>query len=253
MPLVHLTANFSDITQEGIMFTGTIDITNPNTIDFSIEHLTATMTTETGIQVGTLEIPGETILAKTTKQLRGSGWILLKALDAQVIQVALTADVSIGVAGVRKSMNLSVKADILPPSLERLLSDLPTEASLTGEYRYSLKNGLHDTVTFTIKNPNNLTLLAEDLTVKIYRVDGTKTREISNGTLPDGLIYPKNTSVFQGDMFVPLTQLWPRRGEHFIPDQLQVILRANVTIQGINQTIWIGVIGYQNFAVHRFF
>lgn len=253
MPLIHLAANFSDITQEGLTFTGIIDITNPNTIDLSIEHLSATITTETGIRVGTLEIQGETIPAKTTKQLRGSGWILLKALDAQELQLTLTADVIIAAAGLRKSMNLSVQADILPPSLERLLSDLPTEASLTGVYRYSLKNGLHDTVTFTIKNPNNLTLLAEDLTVKIYRVDGTKTRMISNGTLPNGLIYPQNTTVFQGDMFVPLTQLWPRRGEHFIPDQLQVILRSNVTIQGINQTIWIGVIGYQNFAIHRFF
>ncbi|HIH00032.1 MAG TPA: hypothetical protein HA258_05560 [Thermoplasmata archaeon] len=53
-------------------------------------------------------------------------------------------------------------------------------------------------------------------------------------------------------MFIPLTQFRPRLGEHFIPDQLQVVLRSNVTIQGLNQTIWIGVIGYQDFPIHRF-
>jgi len=252
MPRIHLAANFSDITQEGINFTGVIEITNPNTIGIEIEDLSANITTETGIYVGTVSIQGKTIPAKTTKQLTGSGWILLKALDAESLRMTLTGDIIIYVAGIRKPMNLSMEADLVPPSLERLLSDLPTEASLTGDYTYTLKDGLHDKITFTIKNPNKLTLFADDIIVQIYRVDGTKTRLLSNGTLPDGLITPQSTTVLQGDMFIPLTQLWPRRGERFIPDQLQVILRSNVTIQGFNQTIWIGVIGYQDFPIHRF-
>jgi hypothetical protein len=145
-----------------------------------------------------------------------------------------------------------MEADIIPPSLERLLSDLPTEASLTGVYSYTLKDGLHDKITFTINNPNNITLLAKDNTVQIFRIDGTKTRLISNGTLLDGVITPRGVTTLQGDMFIPLIQLWPRVGERFIPDQLQVILRSNITIQGFNQTIWIGVIGYQDFPFHRF-
>ncbi|HWR27016.1 MAG TPA: LEA type 2 family protein [Candidatus Thermoplasmatota archaeon] len=252
LPHIHLAANFSDITQEGINFTGVIEITNPNTIDISVENLSADITTETGIPVGTVTIQGETIPAKTTKQLTGSGWILLKALNAVSLRMTLTGDIIISIAGIRKPMNISLEADIIPPYLGQLLSDLPTEASLTGVYTYTLKDGLHDEVTFTIKNPNKLTLLANDITVQIYRVDGTKTRMISNGTLPDGFIAPQSTTVLQGDMFIPLTQLWPRRGERFIPDQLQVILRSNVTIQGFNQTIWIGVIGYQDFPFHRF-
>ena len=84
LPHIHLAANFSDITQEGINFTGVIEITNPNTIDISVENLSADITTETGIPVGTVTIQGETIPAKTTKQLTGSGWILLKALDAVI-------------------------------------------------------------------------------------------------------------------------------------------------------------------------
>ncbi len=252
LPHIHLAANFSDITQEGINFTGVIEITNPNTIDISVENLSADITTETGIPVGTVTIQGETIPAKTTKQLTGSGWILLKALNAVSLRMMMTGDIIISIAGIRKPMNISLEADIIPPSLGQLLSDLPTEASLTGVYTYTLKDGLRDEVTFTIKNPNKLTLLANDIIVQIYRVDGTKTRMISNGTLPDGLITPQSTTVLQGDMFIPLTQLWPRRGERFIPDQLQVILRSNVTIPGFNQTIWIGVIGYQDFPFHRF-
>jgi LEA14-like dessication related protein len=252
LPQVHLAANFSEITQEGINFTGTIEITNPNTIDIALENFSANIETETGIPVGTVIIQGKMIPAKTTQQLTGSGWLLLKALDAKTLQMTFKGDIIIFVAGIRKSMNLSVNADLVPPRLERLLSDLPTEASLTGNYRYTLKGGLHDQITFKIKNPNKITLLATDITVKIYRVDGNKTRQISNGTLPDGIIAQQNTTVLQGDMVIPLTKLWPRLGERFIPDQLQVVLRANITIQGFNQTIWIGVIGYQEFLLHRF-
>jgi LEA14-like dessication related protein len=252
LPQVHLSANFSEITQEGINFAGTIEITNPNPIDIAIENLSANIETETGIQVGTVTLQGKMIPGKTTRQLTGSGWLLLKALDAKTLQMTLIGNIIIYVAGIRKSMNLSVRSDLIPPRLERLLSDMPTEASLTGNYRYSLKEGLHDQITFKIKNPNKITLLAKDITVKIYRVDGNKTRQISNGTLPDGIIAQQNTTILKGDMVIPLTKLWPRLGERFVPDQLQVVLRANITIQGFNQTIWIGVIGYQEFLFHRF-
>jgi len=251
LPQIHLAANFSEITQEGVNFTGTIEITNPYSIDIAIENISITVETETGMQVGTVTIQGKTIPAKTSQQLTGSGQLLLKALDAKTLQMTLNGDIIVFVAGIRKSMNLSIDADINPPRLEQLLSDLPTDASLTGKYRYTLRGGLHDQIIFEVKNPNKLTFLVTDITVKIYRIDRNKTRLISNGTLADGVIIPQNTTILQGDMFIPLSQLWPRFGERFIPDRLQLILRANITIQGFNQTIWVGMIGYQDFPFHR--
>ena len=250
-PHIHLAANFSEITQQGVNFTGSIDITNPNSVDIEIENLSVTIETEIGLQVGAVMIKGKTISANTSQRLTGSGWVLLKALDAETLLMNLNGTIIVIVAGIRKSLKLSVDAEVIPPRIEQILSDLPTDASLTGKYRYSLKGGLHDEITFEVINPNKLTLVAKDLTVKLYRIDRNKTRLISNGTLDDGIIAPQTTTVIKGEMFVPLTQLWPRFGERFIPDRLQLILRANVTIPGLNQTIWIGVIGYQDFPIHR--
>jgi len=251
LPQIQLSGNFSEITQEGVNLTGTLIITNPYTIDIAMENLSAAVETDTGIPVGTITIEGKAIPAKTTQQLIGNGRILLKALDAKILHMTLHGDFTVFIAGIRKSMNLSVEADIVPPRIEQLLSDMPTEASLTGKYRFTLLGGLHDQITFEINNPNKLTFLATDITVKINRIDRNKTRLISNGTLADGTITPQNITRLQGDMPIPLSQLWPRLGERFIPDRLQVILRANITIQGLNQTIWIGVIGYQDFPFHQ--
>jgi LEA14-like dessication related protein len=252
LPEIHLSVNFSEITQEGVNFTGIIEITNPYSIDIAIENISVTVETETGTPVGTVTVQEKTIPAKTSQQLTGSGRLLLKALDAKTLQMMLRGEVIVCIAGMKKTMDLSIDAEIIPPQLEQLLSDIPTDASLTGKYKYTLRGGLHDQINFKIKNPNKLTFLATDITVKIYRIDRNKTRLISNGTLADGVITQQNTTILQGDMFIPLIQLWPRLGERFVPDQLQVILRANITIQGFNQTIWIGVIGYQDFPFHRF-
>ncbi|DAC73355.1 MAG TPA: hypothetical protein DSN98_00265 [Thermoplasmata archaeon] len=251
LPQIYLAGNFSEITQEGVNFTGILEITNPYSIDMAIENLSANVETETGTQVGTVTIPGKMIPAKTSQQLAGSGQLLLKALDAKTLRMTLHGDITVFVAGIRKSMNLTVDADIVPPRLEKLLSDLPTDASLTGKYKYTIRGGLHDQIIFEIKNPNKLTFLATDITVKIYRIDRNKTRLLSNGTLADGVISSQNTTILQGDMLIPLSQLWPRFGERLLPDRLQLILRANITIPGFNQTIWVGVIGYQDFPFHR--
>ena len=253
LPQIQMAANFSEITEERVNFTGIIEVTNPNSIDIAMENISINVDTNTGMHVGTVTIQGNTIPGKTTKQLTGVGSVLLKALDARILYMTLQADVIVLIAGMKKTMNLSISAEITPPRLEQLLSDLPTDVSLTGKYKYSLKEGLHDQIIFEIKNPNKLTFLATNITVKIYRIDKNNTRLICNGTLANSVITPRNTTIIQGDMVIPLSQLWPQAGERLFADRLQVILRANITIEGLNQTIWIGVIVYQDFPFPRLF
>jgi LEA14-like dessication related protein len=250
LPQIHLAGNFSEITQEGVNFTGNIEITNPYSIDMSIENISVTIETQTGILVGTVIVQGKTIPAKTSQQLTGSGQLLLKALDAKTLRMTVHGEVIVLIAGIIKSMNLSIDADIIPPHLEQLLSDLPTDASLTGKYKLTL-GGLLDQITLVIINPNKLTFLATDITVHLYRIDRDKQRLMCNGTIPDGVISAQNTTILQGDMLVSYSQLLPHLGERLLADRLQVIVRTNITIQGLNQTIWVGMIGYQDFPFHR--
>jgi hypothetical protein len=250
LPQIHLAGNFSEITQEGVNFTGNIEITNPYSFDMAIENISVSVETETGMQVGTVTVQGKTIPAKTSQQQTGSGQLLLKALDAKTLRMTVHGEVIVLIAGIKKSMNFSVEADIIPPHLEQLLSDLPTDSSLTGKYKLTL-GGLLDQITLEIINPNKLTFHANDITVHIYRVDRDKQRLMCNGTIPDGVITSQNTTILQGDMLIPYSQLLPHLGERLFADRLQVIVRTNITIQGLNQTIWVGMTGYQDFPIHR--
>jgi LEA14-like dessication related protein len=250
LPDIHLEGNFSSLTQEGVNFTSSVGITNPYTFDLEIENLTVNIQTETGTNVGTITLPRATIPAETSGQLNGSGRLLLNALNAQTLHMRLQGDIVILVAGAKKTLNLSIDAQMNPPKIEQLLSDSPTDASLTGHFRLTLE-GLLDHITFTVVNPNKIKFLATNVTVQIYRVDRNKTRLICNGTLANGTIAPQSTSTLEGDMIIPYTHLLPQVGERLFADQLQVVMRANFTIPGVNQTIWIGMIGYQDFPFHR--
>jgi LEA14-like dessication related protein len=253
LPIIQMAMNFSEITEERVNITGIIEVTNPNTIDIAIENFSMTIDTNTGMQVGTVSIQGNIIPGKTTAQLTGMGSMLLKALDAKTLHLALQAEVLVVIAGMKKTMNLTIGTEITPPHLESLLSDLPTDVSLTGIYTYSLRGGVHDQIIFEIKNPNKLTFRATDITVQISRIDRNTTRLLCTSTLPDSVITPQNTTVLQGDMVIPLSELWPRVGERLFADRLEVMLRANITLPGLNQTMWIGVIVYQDFPFHRLF
>jgi hypothetical protein len=251
LPSISLQGNFSDITQTGVNFTGKLTITNPYSFDLRIENLTTTVLTNTGLSVGSLIMQGKTILAQTTQQIDGSGRLLLKALDAKTLHMTVNGTVTILVAGIQKSMNLSMNTDIVVPTIDRLFSHLPTDTSFTAISKIRVK-GLLEQITFEIFNPNNLTFIVHDITLSIIRVDYNKTRLLCNSTLPDTVFLPQSKTKLYGEMIIPYGKLLiPRKGERLLADSLQVIMRENITIQGLNQTIWVGMIGYQNFPFRR--
>lgn len=246
VPSIHLDGNFSDVTQEGVNYTGIVEISNPYTFTLAVQDIVLTMTTDSGIQVGSIAIQGKTILPHTTQQLLGSGKILLQSLDAHTLHMDLKGGLVIYVAGIEKSFNLSFGSDILVPRIDKLLSNLPTDTTMSTTYKFTLKGFLED-IAFEIVNPNKISLLAKDITLHLNRIDKNTSYSIANGTLENGIITPQTTTVLHGNILIPYRRLFMPVHGRFIPDRLQVIMRANVTIPGLNQTLWVGMIAYQDF------
>ncbi|MBN1280123.1 MAG: LEA type 2 family protein [Candidatus Thermoplasmatota archaeon] len=250
LPSIELQGNFSTITQNYVDFTEIINITNPYPFDLTLDDLSTTLMTNTGQSVGSISIPGQAIPAHTSHSLSGTGKILLKVLDAASLTMNLTGIVTVKIAGVEKTMTLTLASSLTIPQIDDLLSTLPTEGSLTGKYTPTLR-GVQDHIICTIVNPHNLSFIARNITVFIYRVDRDTQRLLCNGTIPDGIITPQATTSLEGVMVIPYRQLFPRRGERLLADRLAVTLRANITIDGLNQTLWLGATVYQDYPFHR--
>jgi len=250
LPSIHLDGNFSDITQEGVNFTGIIDITNPYTFPIVVDDLIMTMNTDTGLSIGSLQIEGATIAAKTNQQLTSSGRILLKVLDAKKLIMNLSGGLTVYVAGLKQTLNLSFESSIIVPRIENLLTGPPMDSSLTGVYQFTL-HGFVETIAFEVINPHKIAFLAKDIVVNIYRIDRNNSRLIGNGTLEEGIIAPQATTVLHGQVRIPYSQLVIPFKERVLPNRLQVIMRANVTIPGLNQTLWVGMVAYQDIRKPR--
>ena len=251
IPVVHVLGDFGEITTECINFTGTIEVYNPNSFEMFIEDLNAIIETETGENVGSLEVEGGTIPAKSSKSFKGDGSVLIVALNAETLSVNISSTAGVKIAGITKSISYSVNTQINIPKIEDIINlNIPTDAIIKSDLRATL-NGFVSDITLEIKNPNKIAILAKDIVISIYRVDKEESELIDSCSIEGGEAGPGEDLVLTARIPLSFRKLVFSRGKGFLPDALLIMVRANVTIPGLDQHIWVGVSGYQD--LHPFF
>ena len=245
-PVFHIETDFGEITQEGINFTGTIDVYNPNPFDMYVEDFSIEIETETGEIAGNLDVTEGTIPAKSSFNLICKGRILIEALNAKTLSVNMSGVAGVIVAGINKSIPFSIDAQLNIPKLEDILSsDTPTEAIIKSDMKATIRGFISD-MTLEISNPNKIGLIARDITFLIYRVDKDEKKLVGESIIEEAEIGPANTKNISTQILLPYSKLLFHRGNGFIPDGLLVIVRANITTPGLDAHVWIGVSGYQD-------
>lgn len=250
-PIVHIWGDFGEITEEGIDFSGTMDVYNPNPFDMYFEDLEVEIETETGESVGSLDIKGGIIPAKSSINLSGNGRLLIIALNAKTLSLNLNSVAGVKIAGINKSIPFSVNVHLNIPRLEDILSsDTPTDAIIKSDMKATLR-GFVSNMTLEINNPNKIGLIARDIVFSIYRVDKDERELIGESTIDESEVGSGNKTFITTEILLPYSKLFISRGKGFRPDALLVIVRANITISGLDSHAWIGVSGYQD--MHPFF
>jgi len=244
-PSLHIQVDFEEITQKEINLTGIITVDNPNTFDIYIDDISGMIVTETGKNVGYLKIFGDVIAAKSSQDFDGIGRIIIDAINAEVLMVNINGSAGAKIAGINESLSFNVQAQIPVPDLGTILSDEAIDAVIRGDYKVSIR-GLIDEIIFEVNNPHKIDLYAENITIFIHRVDNNEDRLITQGSLGSGLIKGENVTIFEGQCLIPYSKLFPVEGQRFFPDWLKITIRAEISILGINQSIKVGVVGYQD-------
>lgn len=250
-PVINIEADFGEINQKNINITMLVEVYNPNTFDISIEDILIKMVTETGESVGELIFTGGTLAAKSFMNFSGSGTIYIKALNAEKIIVNMSTKISATIAGFTKALPFYIEAQIKVPDLETLLSpDSPLDIIIWTDYKTSI-NGLISKMTLEVRNPTKIVFVVKDLIVSVYRVDKEDKKLISECELEEGIVEAENVTFLRGETIIPYLELLPQKGGGIIPEGILVRVRGNATIQGINQSVWVGVSGYQDLNPFR--
>lgn len=244
-PILHVEADFKEVTQESVNISVKVDVYNPNTFEIYVESFLVNVETETGENLGNLVIKGGEIAAKSSLIYNGTGRILFKALESKRLMINVSGAAGAKVASINKSIPFYVDAQIKTPDLDTLLSDMSMDAVIRGDYKASL-NGLIDYITFEVNNPHKITFLARNITVRLYRVDDDEECLIAEESLGEGIIKAQDVSSFNGKLVVPYPKLLPLKGGRLIPDGLKVAVKADVVLPVFNYSVQLGVVGYQD-------
>jgi len=106
-------------------------------------------------------------------------------------------------------------------------------------------------MTLEINNPNKILLETKDVTVNLYEVNEDTKKLISECKLNEGVIDKENITTLKGKTVIPYSRLITPKDGNIIPEGILMIVRGNVTVQGLNQSIWIGFGSYQNLHPFR--
>jgi len=249
-PSIKMNVEFGELTQKGLNLTGTIEAYNPNSFDIIIGDISAIITTDTGKTVGNLKIEGGNLGSQKSIELKSNGTILLDVLNYKTIVLNVSGRVGARIAGINETVPISIEAEIKVPDISNLLApNVPTDVIIIGDYKFSPK-GLIDNILLEIDNPNKIDIEARNITVTVFYLNAGEKTFIGGTSLEEGIVKAQSKEDFKGQLIIPYSKLFSTAGGRILPEQMLLTVRANVTIPGINQTIWVGVTGCQDF---RFF
>jgi len=256
LPQINIKGDFGEITSEGIDFITEVEVKNPNTFDILIEKLSVVLKTENDEIVGQFNINGNTIYANSKKILNGNGKILIVALNAKTLFINLSASSGMKIAGISKSIDIATEIQIDVPNLGEIIStDTPTEAFIDADMKFKrngfLSWGFISYMTLKIINPNKIDFIIKDVVFSIYRVDDVSQNLVGQCVVNESFVEAENTTSIPAEVYLPLKLII--KGQRLflpqMPNGFFVIIRANVTISGIDQGFWIGVSGYQDLRM----
>ena len=252
LPNINVHVDFGELGQKSVNVTAVLETYNPNSFDMTIKDVVINMTTEKGENVGEFSLSGGALAAKSFLNLSGNGTIKIEVLNAKQILASIDANVDETIAGYTKTLPLSLKATVGVPDLKTLLpSTLPTEAILRSDFRISLR-GLVSAITVEAHNPNNIELLAKDITISVYRIDGDTRKLLGECSIPDSTIKAEDTTIINGELVIPYSKLLiPPAGGRFLPDWIEIDALANMTIKGLDTYVWVGIIAHQDMHPFR--
>jgi len=249
LPSITIKMDISDISEDGLDIVMNMDIYNQNGIDMEISNLVIEILrneekTLGDIVIDSLHIPSRSHAA-AEKELK----IPMEILDSDIITVKITGDAVVSFLGVKKNLGISSQIEVINLDIDRLLSLLPIEMETRSNYRLS-PAGLKGTVSVYIGNPYNISLLIENVTLNVYRVENGNEVKIYSVYMGGGVAEPGGSLELEKNVLIPYNQL---RGGGFkiLPEWFKSSMDADVRIPILNRSIKVRLSSYRDMHLLR--
>lgn len=240
-PILSITAEVTEITENGVLFQGSVRVNNPNLFEMSLENFTTRVETETGEQVGELSQIQGIIHANGTTDFLLKGTLFYEALNAKILNLIVAGNAGVHLMGIDESLALSASAQLLVPDIKELLfqnESLGITLSLEAKIRL---RGFLATIGLTLSNPSKIPLQAHDLICSIYGLTGENKKLIAQKPMEPSMLEPEKQDFLETQILLPYLKLVTAGTRKLFPDWFVIRLQGNFSIAGVNQSIPVSI------------
>jgi hypothetical protein len=196
-----------------------------------------------------MNIEGDHVSSKNTLKLNATGYLLLEALNADLITLNLSGVAGFQIGGYHESISFSMETDALVPDIEELFQiDETLDLALSVDFQLKFR-GVNTKVGFKIHNPTKIPLIAEDLVCSIYRISNNKEELIAQSDMESCTIEAKNKTCRYSDFLLPYHNIFRLQISGFLPDWIHLKITGYFAIKNIEQRLPISISGYFDFKL----
>jgi len=242
-PIIQIHAGISEIGSEGVGFSGSVEIINPNNFEIIMKNMSSNIISDSGEILGSIVIPDTAIKQKDSTEVQLQAELLYTCLNAQIVFIEFHGDVGVQLAGLSKTMTIATRADIEIPDLnEILMANEVFEFAISAEFKVRFQ-GIITTVGLSIYNPTNIPFEANNLVCRLYAQTDNQTSLIVEGIMNPCEISTNSRVCIRTEVTMPYLKLLTAAGPRLIPEWFALGITGEFSIQNTTQTIPISING----------
>ena len=244
IPEITVETEFEKLTEEGLEFSVSVNIFNPNNFELKIDEFSLVVKTDENNNVGSLSIKGGIVKPGTSSTFKSKGVIIFEAFDAEVLIFSIDGDATVKFGDFDKTLSLSTDMKIpIPDISDFVFQNEALDIEITLQFKLKLK-GILAIAGFKIINPSEITLVGKNLVYRIYRLDGNTETLLGEQDMEPSEISPKTEIHVNTEILISYRKFFFSAGLKFLPNWIILRIKGDLLIAGTRQVIPISVHGY---------
>lgn len=240
-PTIDISAEVTDLTEQGVLFHAIIGVHNPNFFEMFLEDFTVRVQTENGTSVGSFSSIRGRIVPNATSQFHFNGSLLFDALNAKILTLQLTGNAGVHLMGINASIPLSATAQLIVPDIRQLLFHNETLGiTISLDIKLRLR-GVLTTIGLTLYNPSTIPLQANDLLCSIYGFTGEHEKVIAQKPMEASTLGSEQQDFLETQILIPYLKVFTAGTRKIFPDWFVIRIQGNFSIAGVGQSIPVSI------------
>jgi LEA14-like dessication related protein len=243
-PDIIVETEFEKLTEEGLEFSVSVNIFNPNNFELKINEFSLVAITDENNNVGSLIIDGGTVKPETSSTFKSKGIVSFEAFDAEVLIFSIDGDATLKIVDYEKTLSLSSDMEVFIPDIQDFIfNNEAVNIEILVQLKIRLR-GLLAIVGFKVFNPSEIPIIGKNLVYRIYRLDDdTKTLLVEQDMNPFE-ISPKTEILVDEEILISYRKFFFSAGFRLLPNWIIFQVEGDLSIAGTRQVLPISINAY---------